>query len=232
MSVNQRLLSVYRGSYLLSKRHSCSSLSSKAYLHVDSLRHTLPLLTLRHSRYGYPLCYRGHGVSCGHGSALLARSLHNSGVWLQDRKHDDTKDSPAATQDSSPGVKKDGVAATPQSQPPSAATPASTANTAASVPPVQEKAVLRKSLYQKIGDELKHYYNGFRLLGIDIKIAGRMVWRLLHGQLLTRRERRRVREVWHYSACLICRGCSVIYRWMRLMNFSSINYYNSIKDFS
>lgn len=53
---------------------------------------------------------------------------------------------------------------------------------------------MKKALHQKIVDELKHYYNGFRLLGIDIKIAGRMVWRLLHGQLLTRRERRRVRD--------------------------------------
>lgn len=55
------------------------------------------------------------------------------------------------------------------------------------------KAVARKSLGQRVLDELKHYYHGFRLLGIDTKIAGRMVWRLLHGQLLTRRERRRVR---------------------------------------
>lgn len=187
---------VYRGSYLLSKRHSYPSLSSKAYLHVDHIatsRHILPLLTLRHSRYGYPHCYRGHAISRGHNSALLTRSLHNSGVWLQDKKQEDAKASPAATQDTSPGVKKDCVAATPQSQSPSAATPAS--STAAAVPPVQEKAVLKKSLYQRIVDELKHYYNGFRLLGIDIKIAGRMVWRLLHGQLLTRRERRRVREV-------------------------------------
>jgi len=40
--------------------------------------------------------------------------------------------------------------------------------------------------------ELKHYYNGFHLLWIDTKVAARMVWRLLHGQVLTRRERRRV----------------------------------------
>lgn len=53
-------------------------------------------------------------------------------------------------------------------------------------------AVPRKSLGQRVLDELKHYYHGFRLLGIDTQIAARMVWRLLHGQLLTRRERRRV----------------------------------------
>ncbi|KFV84992.1 hypothetical protein N308_06858, partial [Struthio camelus australis] len=55
-----------------------------------------------------------------------------------------------------------------------------------------ETAVAKKSLRQKIVDELKHYYNGFHLLWIDTKVAARMLWRLLHGQVLTRRERRRL----------------------------------------
>lgn len=191
---HQVLLAVTRsrGSYLLSKRHSCSSLSSKAYLHIDPPRQVSSLLALRHSRYGSPHCYRGHTLGRGHNSALLARSLHSSGVWLQDIKQEDTKTSPAAAQDAPPGAKKDSVVAAPQSQPPSTPTPTSTATTTTAVPPVQERAVVKKALYQRIVDELKHYYNGFRLLGIDIKIAGRMVWRLLHGQLLTRRERRRL----------------------------------------
>lgn len=58
--------------------------------------------------------------------------------------------------------------------------------------PVKEPAVPKKSLRQRIVDELKHYYNGFHMLWIDTKVAARMVWRLLHGQILTRRERRRV----------------------------------------
>ncbi|MGH0120787.1 UNVERIFIED_CONTAM: hypothetical protein FKN15_065123, partial [Acipenser sinensis] len=58
--------------------------------------------------------------------------------------------------------------------------------------PAPEKAVVKKSLRQKVVDEIKHYYNGFRLLGIDTKVAARMGWRLLHGQQLTRRERRRL----------------------------------------
>ncbi|KAI2549691.1 leucine zipper and EF-hand containing transmembrane protein 2 [Homo sapiens] len=49
----------------------------------------------------------------------------------------------------------------------------------------------KQSYRQKIMDELKYYYNGFYLLWIDAKVAARMVWRLLHGQVLTRRERRR-----------------------------------------
>ncbi|XP_021537251.1 LETM1 domain-containing protein LETM2, mitochondrial isoform X2 [Neomonachus schauinslandi] len=49
----------------------------------------------------------------------------------------------------------------------------------------------KRSYRQRIMGELKHYYNGFYLLWIDTKVAARMVWRLLHGQVLTRRERRR-----------------------------------------
>ncbi|KAM6996361.1 LETM1 domain-containing protein LETM2, mitochondrial isoform 1-T1 [Passerculus sandwichensis] len=50
----------------------------------------------------------------------------------------------------------------------------------------------KKPLRQRVVEELKHYYNGFHLLWIDTKVAARMVWRLLHGQVLTRRERRRL----------------------------------------
>ncbi|XP_041643445.1 LETM1 domain-containing protein LETM2, mitochondrial [Cheilinus undulatus] len=208
---HQVLLAVTRtrGSYLLSKRQSCSSLSSKAYLHIDPPRHSSSLLTLRHSRYGYPHCYRGHALSRNHSSALLTRSLHSTGVWLQDIKPEDTKASPAATQDA---TKKDSVvAAATQPQPPSAPAPTSATTattTAAAVPSAQERAVVRKALHLRIVDELKHYYNGFRLLGIDIKIAGRMVWRLLHGQLLTRRERRR-----------LMRTCADLFRLVPFMVF-------------
>ncbi|KAM9742922.1 LETM1 domain-containing protein LETM2, mitochondrial isoform 2-T4 [Menidia menidia] len=174
-----------RGSYLLSKRQSCSSLSSKAYLHIDPPRHLSSSFPLRHSRYTHP---HPHGYR-GNRPALLARSLHSSGVWLQDIKQEDTKDSPAASPDASTGDIKDSAVAASQPPPPSAPTPPPAA---AAVPPVQERAIVKKSVYHRIVDELKHYYNGFRLLGIDIKIAGRMVWRLLHGQLLTRRERRRL----------------------------------------
>lgn len=55
-----------------------------------------------------------------------------------------------------------------------------------------EVEVVKKSIGQKIVDELKHYYHGFRLLWIDTKIAARMLWRILHGNTLSRRERRQV----------------------------------------
>ncbi|CAG08581.1 unnamed protein product, partial [Tetraodon nigroviridis] len=204
---HQVLLAVTRsrGSYLLSKRHNCCSVSSKAYLHIDPPGQKSPFLPRRHSRYVYPHCYRGHAISRGHNSALLARSLHNSGVWFQNIKDGDSKATPPPTQESTSGIKTDSD--TPQSDPPPAPATASTTSTPA-VAPVQERAVIKKSLYQRVVDELKHYYNGFRLLGIDIKIAGRMVWRLLHGQVLTRRERRR-----------LMRTCADLFRLVPFMVF-------------
>ncbi|KAM9580365.1 mitochondrial proton/calcium exchanger protein isoform 1-T1 [Guaruba guarouba] len=53
-----------------------------------------------------------------------------------------------------------------------------------------EVEVVKKSIGQRIVGELKHYYHGFRLLWIDTKIAARMLWRILHGNTLSRRERR------------------------------------------
>ncbi|NXC16656.1 LETM1 protein, partial [Corythaeola cristata] len=55
-----------------------------------------------------------------------------------------------------------------------------------------EVEVVKKSIGQRVVDELKHYYHGFRLLWIDTKIAARMLWRILHGNTLSRRERRQV----------------------------------------
>ncbi|XP_076257975.1 leucine zipper and EF-hand containing transmembrane protein 1 isoform X2 [Rhynchophorus ferrugineus] len=51
-------------------------------------------------------------------------------------------------------------------------------------------APVKKSLKQKVIDELLHYYHGFRLLGIDVKISAGLVWRILQGKTLTRREHR------------------------------------------
>ncbi|TEA24853.1 hypothetical protein DBR06_SOUSAS36410026 [Sousa chinensis] len=76
-------------------------------------------------------------------------------------------------------------------------------------PPAE--AAVRKPLGQRVLDELKHYYHGFRLLWIDTKIAARMLWRILHGHSLTRRERRQrcsggVWRRWVGCTCTSCWG--------------------------
>lgn len=53
------------------------------------------------------------------------------------------------------------------------------------------KAVVEKTtLWQKVKGEIIHYYHGFRLLGLDMKISAKLVWRILQGKELSRREHR------------------------------------------
>ncbi|XP_036372695.1 mitochondrial proton/calcium exchanger protein isoform X2 [Megalops cyprinoides] len=56
--------------------------------------------------------------------------------------------------------------------------------------PTVDVEPMRRSMGQRVLDEIKHYYHGFRLLWIDTTIAGRMLWRILNGHALSRRERR------------------------------------------
>ncbi|TNN61074.1 LETM1 and EF-hand domain-containing protein 1, mitochondrial [Liparis tanakae] len=56
--------------------------------------------------------------------------------------------------------------------------------------PASDLKPVRRTVKQWVVDEVKHYYHGFRLLWIDTTIAGRMLWRVLNGHALSRRERR------------------------------------------
>jgi len=60
--------------------------------------------------------------------------------------------------------------------------------------PSPDPGLVRRTLAQRAADEVKHYYHGFRLLWIDTTIAGRMLWTVLNGHTLSRRERRQVRR--------------------------------------
>lgn len=62
--------------------------------------------------------------------------------------------------------------------------------TAASSPQNQVVATapVKKTLKQRIWAEVLHYYHGFRLLFIDINVSRKLLWRVLNGNTLTRRE--------------------------------------------
>ena len=57
---------------------------------------------------------------------------------------------------------------------------------------IESTIAKRKSIWQRIVYELKHYYNGFKLLFIETKIAFRLLREVLNGHTLTRRERKQV----------------------------------------
>ncbi|KAA3672381.1 LETM1 and EF-hand domain-containing protein 1, mitochondrial [Paragonimus westermani] len=48
------------------------------------------------------------------------------------------------------------------------------------------------TLWQRTKKEVLHYYHGFRLLGLEFKIASGICFRLLRGHTLTRRERKQL----------------------------------------
>lgn len=58
--------------------------------------------------------------------------------------------------------------------------------------PAESTVIKRKSIWERIVHELKHYYNGFKLLFIETKIAFRLFRQVLNGHTLTRRERKQV----------------------------------------
>ncbi|XP_026748750.2 mitochondrial proton/calcium exchanger protein [Galleria mellonella] len=55
------------------------------------------------------------------------------------------------------------------------------------LPKKEEK---KKSVKERIMDELRHYYHGFRLLFIEVRISTSLLFRILKGESLTRREHR------------------------------------------
>jgi len=50
----------------------------------------------------------------------------------------------------------------------------------------------KKPILIRVKDELVHYWHGTKLLGLEIKISTKFLYRLLKGEKLTRREIRQV----------------------------------------
>jgi len=52
--------------------------------------------------------------------------------------------------------------------------------------------VPKKSIWEKVVAEAKHYYSGFKLLFLDVKLASQIVWKIAQGKTLSRRENRQL----------------------------------------
>lgn len=60
----------------------------------------------------------------------------------------------------------------------------------------QQLSKPKPPLLQRINSFLIHYYHGFRLFGLEVKIACRLLLKTLRGQTLSRREQR---QVWLFA---------------------------------
>ena len=59
-------------------------------------------------------------------------------------------------------------------------------------PAPKEEAPLATRVWKKVKHEAQHYWHGSKLLAAEVRISSRLQWKLLHGESLTRRERRQV----------------------------------------
>jgi hypothetical protein len=57
-----------------------------------------------------------------------------------------------------------------------------------------KKLAIKKPLWQKIKEEAIHYWHGTKLLGLEVRISSRLIYKMLQGAKLTRRENRQVKE--------------------------------------
>ena len=62
-------------------------------------------------------------------------------------------------------------------------------------PAPKEDAPLATRVWKKVKHEVQHYWHGSKLLAAEVRISARLQWKLLHGESLTRRERRQVRSM-------------------------------------
>uniref|UniRef100_A0A183VDI8 Letm1 RBD domain-containing protein n=1 Tax=Toxocara canis TaxID=6265 RepID=A0A183VDI8_TOXCA len=54
------------------------------------------------------------------------------------------------------------------------------------------KDTVKPPLMRRIGNELKHYYHGFRLLALETRLSAKYLWRLARGHSLMRKERQQL----------------------------------------
>ena len=62
-----------------------------------------------------------------------------------------------------------------------------------SPPTPKEDGPLLTRAWKKVKHEAQHYWHGSKLLVSEVRISSRLQWKILHGESLTRRERRQVR---------------------------------------
>lgn len=61
------------------------------------------------------------------------------------------------------------------------------------VVPKEPAAVeVKKSMWVRFKDECTHYYSGFKLLFLDVQVSSKIVWKILRGKTLSRRESRQL----------------------------------------
>lgn len=77
-------------------------------------------------------------------------------------------------------------------------------------PAPKDDSPLATRAWKKVKHEAQHYWHGTQLLVSEVRISARLQWKILHGDSLTRRERRQVRGPLSLSSGLTNSSLSLI----------------------
>jgi len=128
-----------------------------------------------------PLMLRRHVLTSAHASRAILRSRNPQFAYVIARRQFRTSTVRLdALKPSSPAPKDERTPATSSS---SSNTPA---------PPVTPAEPLMTRVWAKVKHEASHYWHGSKLLVSEIRISRRLLFKLLRGTKLTRREHRQV----------------------------------------
>lgn len=78
-------------------------------------------------------------------------------------------------------------------------------------------APLSTRVWKKVKHEAQHYWHGSKLLVSEVRISARLQWKILHGEILTRRERRQLRRTTQDLLRLVPFSVFVIVPFMELL---------------
>ncbi|KAJ7285927.1 LETM1-like protein-domain-containing protein [Mycena rebaudengoi] len=86
-------------------------------------------------------------------------------------------------------------------------------------PAVKEapKGPLMTRVWKKVKHEAAHYWHGSKLLVSEVRISGRLQWKILHGEALTRRERRQLKRTTQDLLRLVPFAVFIIVPFMELL---------------
>ncbi|KAJ7685104.1 LETM1-like protein-domain-containing protein [Mycena polygramma] len=112
-------------------------------------------------------------------SSLILRPVvsQSSGALLRSRRFQSSKSAPSSA-----------------SSVPSDPATASDVKPSPPAPKEPPKGPLLTRVWKKVKHEAAHYWHGSKLLVSEVRISGRLQWKILHGEALTRRERRQLKR--------------------------------------
>ncbi|KAF7304782.1 MRS7 family protein [Mycena kentingensis (nom. inval.)] len=95
--------------------------------------------------------------------------------------------------------------------------PSDAAKTGPPAPKDPPKGPLVSRVWKKVKHEAQHYWHGSKLLISEVRISARLQWKILHGESLTRRERRQLKRTTQDLLRLVPFAVFIIVPFMELL---------------